>query len=90
MSLWIVNFDCLSQFNKVAGELVASHDTKNRPLMAKRIKKLVDEVGDLSPVSRLELNTEGLLLLTNNRILVRAQSTTCYSKSRNACITIVT
>ena len=52
------------------GELVASHDAKNRPLIAKRIMKLVNEVGDLCPVNRLELNTEGLLLLTNNRILV--------------------
>jgi uncharacterized Fe-S cluster-containing radical SAM superfamily enzyme len=52
------------------GELVASHDPKGRPVMFNRIKKLVHEVGDLQPVNRLELNTEGLLLLTNNKLLV--------------------
>ena len=58
------------QFHKVRGELVAGHDAKNRPLMFHRVKQLVGEVGNLTAVNKLEMNSEGLLLLTNNNLLV--------------------
>mmetsp|Transcript_16783 Transcript_16783/g.25223 ORF Transcript_16783/g.25223 Transcript_16783/m.25223 type:complete len:279 (+) Transcript_16783:125-961(+) len=62
--LWIVN--------KLRGELVASIDhVKKRPLMYTRLRRLMETEGDLKPINRLELNTEGLQLLTNNTLLAK-------------------
>jgi 16S rRNA U516 pseudouridylate synthase RsuA-like enzyme len=54
------------------GEIVATQDpVLNRPLMLVRFKSILDEVGDLKPINKLEINTEGLQLLTNSPLLVR-------------------
>jgi 16S rRNA U516 pseudouridylate synthase RsuA-like enzyme len=39
--------------------------------MLVRFKQILDEVGDLKPINKLEINTEGLQLLTNSPLLVR-------------------
>jgi 23S rRNA pseudouridine2605 synthase len=70
---------------KMAGELVAQNDIKNRPTMFKRLEDLMGPtlrrnnqiskntalVGDLKPISRLEYNAEGLCFLTDNGKLAR-------------------
>lgn len=62
--LWMVN--------KLAGELVAEKDPqKNRPLLYDRIKAYVPNISSIKPVFRLEFNTEGLLLLTDNGELAK-------------------
>ena len=55
------------------GELVAEYDMKNRPLIFSRLQKLQQVESNLIPINKLEYNTEGLLLLTNNRLLVIMQ-----------------
>lgn len=52
------------------GELVATYDVKSRPLIFSRLRKLLEAEGPLVAVNKLEFNTEGLLLLTNNSVLV--------------------
>lgn len=62
------------------GELVANYDLKNRPLIFARLKKLMETEGELVPINKLEFNTEGLLLLTNNRLLVLPCLACMYAK----------
>jgi ribosomal 50S subunit-recycling heat shock protein len=58
--------------NKLRGELVADSDPiKQRPLIFDRIEQLMKQDPNLRPVTRLEFNTEGLLLLTNNGKLAK-------------------
>ena len=58
--------------HKLAGELVSERDPqKNRATIYDRLKSLISAEGNLKPVTRLEYNTEGLLLLTNNAELAR-------------------
>lgn len=59
-----------NQVYKMRGELVANYDMKNRPLIYSRLSKLVEAEGNMVPVNKLEFNTEGLLLMTNNSLLV--------------------
>lgn len=64
VQLWAVN--------KLRGELVADSDpVKQRPLLFDRLEKLLKEEPNLRPITRLEFNTEGLLLLTNNGRLAK-------------------
>jgi len=62
--LWMVN--------KFAGELVAENDpNKKRPVLYDRIKAYLPDIHSIRPVSRLEFNTEGLLMLTDNGELAK-------------------
>lgn len=58
---------------KQPGEIIADTDPKKRPLLFDRVppRRLVEEAGELKPVLRLEYNTAGLLLFTNNGRLAR-------------------
>lgn len=58
----------LFQFHKPAGVLTAAHDPKGRPTIYDRLPKGLPR---LIPVGRLDFNTEGLLLLTNDGGLKR-------------------
>jgi 23S rRNA pseudouridine2605 synthase len=56
------------RFHKPVGVLTAAHDPKGRPTIYDRLPKGLPR---LMPVGRLDLNTEGLLLLTNDGGLKR-------------------
>jgi len=56
------------RFHKPAGLLTTAHDPKGRPTIYDRLPKGLPR---LMPVGRLDLNTEGLLLLTNDGGLKR-------------------
>ena len=58
----------LFRFHKPAGLLTAAHDPKGRPTIYDRLPKGLPRV---MPVGRLDLNTEGLLLLTTDGELKR-------------------
>ena len=58
----------LFRYHKPAGLLVAERDPKGRPTI---YDKLPRELPRVVPVGRLDLNTEGLLLLTNDGALKR-------------------
>jgi 23S rRNA pseudouridine2605 synthase len=55
--------------NKPKGYLSSLSDPQQRPLVTKLIQK---EVGRVHPVGRLDFNTEGLLILTNDGALTKA------------------
>jgi len=59
----------LVRFHKPAGLLTAAHDPKGRKTIYDRLPK---DLPRLMPVGRLDLNTEGLLLLTSDGELKRA------------------
>jgi 16S rRNA U516 pseudouridylate synthase RsuA-like enzyme len=74
MSYLILSFllsHCLSQAHKLRGEIVAHQDPLNRPMMLTRYKQIIPEISDLKPINKLEINTEGLQLLTNSPLLVK-------------------
>lgn len=58
---------------KNRGELAADHDPKSRPLLLDRVRDSIqlDRGDELQIVSRLDFNTEGICLLTNNGVLAR-------------------
>ncbi|MGF1549569.1 MAG: pseudouridine synthase [Sphingomonadaceae bacterium] len=58
----------LFRFHKPAGLLTTERDPKGRPTIYERIPKNLPR---LMPVGRLDMNTEGLLLLTNDGGLKR-------------------
>ena len=63
----------LFRFHKPAGLLTAERDPKGRPTIYNALRNaLPRETPRLMPVGRLDLNTEGLLLLTNDGELKRA------------------
>ena len=63
----------LYRFHKPAGLLTAERDPKGRPTIYNALAKaLPKDAPRLMPVGRLDLNTEGLLLLTNDGELKRA------------------
>jgi 23S rRNA pseudouridine2605 synthase len=69
--------------NKLRGELVADSDPiKRRPLIFDRIEELMKLDPNLRPVTRLEFNTEGLLLLTNNGKLAKLLESSDASMER--------
>jgi 23S rRNA pseudouridine2605 synthase len=51
-------------YHKPAGEVVSHDDPQNRPTVFRRLPRLMQ--GKWQSVGRLDLNTEGLLLLTNS------------------------
>ncbi len=58
----------LWRFNKPRGVLTTHHDPQGRPTV---FDKLPDHMGRVISVGRLDMNTEGLLLLTNDGELAR-------------------
>ena len=63
----------LFRFHKPAGLLTAERDPKGRPTIYAALRNaLPKDAPRLMPVGRLDLNTEGLLLLTNDGELKRA------------------
>jgi 23S rRNA pseudouridine2605 synthase len=58
----------LFRFHKTAGLLTAANDPKGRPTIYDRLPK---DLPRLMPVGRLDYNTEGLLLMTNDGGLKR-------------------
>ena len=54
-------------YHKPAGEVVTHDDPQNRPTVFRRLPKLFQ--GKWQSVGRLDLNTEGLLLLTSSGVL---------------------
>jgi len=62
----------LYAFHKPAGLITAERDPANRPTIYSALKNaLPKDVPRLMPVGRLDLNTEGLLLMTNDGALKR-------------------
>jgi 23S rRNA pseudouridine2605 synthase len=59
--------------NKLRGELSNPTDEngKNRPVVFERLRQVIAQEGMLMAVNKLEFNTEGLMLLTNNSKLAR-------------------
>ncbi len=63
----------LFAFHKPAGLLTAERDPQGRPTIYAALRNaLPKEAGRVMPVGRLDFNTEGLLLLTNDGELKRA------------------
>ena len=63
----------LFAFNKPTGLITAERDPKGRPTIYTALRNaLPKDAGRVMPVGRLDLNTEGLLLLTNDGELKRA------------------
>lgn len=63
----------LYRFHKPSGLITAERDPKGRPTIYTALRNAVPrDAGRLMPVGRLDLNTEGLLLLTNDGELKRA------------------
>ena len=63
----------LFRFHKPSGLLTAERDPKGRPTIYDALRNaLPKDTPRLMPVGRLDLNTEGLLLLTNDGELKRA------------------
>lgn len=59
-------------FHKPAGLLTAERDPQGRPTIYAALRNALPGAPRLMPVGRLDLNTEGLLLLTNDGELKRA------------------
>ena len=66
----------LWMIHKLRGELSNTTDEngKNRPVVFDRLRQVISEEGMLMAVNKLEFNTEGLMLLTNNSKLARVMS----------------
>lgn len=62
----------LFAFNKPVGLITAERDPHGRPTIYDALRNaLPNDVGRVMPIGRLDLNTEGLLLLTNDGALKR-------------------
>ena len=61
----------LWRFHKPAGLLTAERDPKGRPTIYDHLAKVAGDIPRTMPVGRLDLNTEGLLLMTNDGELKR-------------------
>jgi 23S rRNA pseudouridine2605 synthase len=53
-------------YHKPAGEVVTHDDPQNRPTVFRRLPRLAPGLGKWQSVGRLDLNTEGLLLITSS------------------------
>ncbi|AKM07286.1 pseudouridine synthase [Pelagerythrobacter marensis] len=63
----------LFAFHKPTGLITAEHDPRGRPTIYTALRNaLPKDAGRVMPVGRLDLNTEGLLLLTNDGEFKRA------------------
>ncbi len=63
----------LFAFHKPAGLLTAEHDPAGRPTIYTALRNALPEsAGRVMPIGRLDYNTEGLLLMTNDGELKRA------------------
>ncbi|MDP4575524.1 pseudouridine synthase [Qipengyuania sp. G39] len=63
----------LFAFHKPSGMLTTEHDPKGRPTIYAALRNaLPKDAGRVMPVGRLDYNTEGLLLLTNDGEMKRA------------------
>ena len=61
----------LWRFHKPAGLLTAERDFTGRPTIYEHLAKVAPDAPRMMPVGRLDLNTEGLLLMTNDGELKR-------------------
>ena len=57
--------------HKMAGELVADSDPQGRPCVMHRLKRLLGSKQHFKAIGRLDMMTEGLLLLTNDGMYAR-------------------
>lgn len=57
--------------HKMAGELVADSDPQGRPCVMHRLKRLLGSKQHFKAVGRLDMMTEGLLILTNDGMYAR-------------------
>ena len=62
---------CLWRFHKPRGLLTTTKDPQGRPTVFQRIRDQLGELPHMMPVGRLDMNSEGLLLLTNDGGLKR-------------------
>ena len=61
----------LWRFHKPRGLLTTTKDPEGRPTVFQRIRDQLGELPHMMPVGRLDMNSEGLLLLTNDGALKR-------------------
>nr|WP_172425103.1 pseudouridine synthase [Vandammella animalimorsus] len=74
-------------YHKVAGEMVTREDPQNRPTVFRKLPHLAH--GKWQAVGRLDLNTEGLLLLTNSGDLANRLMHPRYGLEREYAVRIL-
>ncbi|MDO4724583.1 MAG: pseudouridine synthase [Comamonadaceae bacterium] len=74
-------------YHKVAGEMVTREDPQNRPTIFRKLPHLAH--GKWQAVGRLDLNTEGLLLLTNSGDLANRLMHPRYGLEREYAVRIL-
>lgn len=74
-------------YHKLAGEMVTRNDPQSRPTVFRKLPPLA--VGKWQAVGRLDLNTEGLLLLTNSGDLANRLMHPRYGLEREYAVRIL-